>query len=44
MSEAERLALGESGKRYAQQYFDRDLLLGKLSVWIDDAVKEHKHG
>ena len=39
MPEAERRAMGERGRRYFEQHFERERLLGRLEGWMGDLAR-----
>lgn len=43
MSDAERQAMGLSGRSYYEANFDRTRLFDQLESWLKDAIQERKH-
>jgi glycosyltransferase involved in cell wall biosynthesis len=41
MSRPEREAMGQRGRRYFEQHFERELLLGRLEEWIRSATESY---
>ena len=42
MPAAERRAMGEKGRRYFEEHFERERLLGQLEYWMDGLASSHR--